>query len=247
MRRAHGFQEFQAGDAGSPGAVQHDFHILNLLAGDFQGVDQARRADHRCAMLVVVKHRDIAQLFQALFDDEALGGLDILKIDAAEGRGHQMDGLDDLVRILGCELDVDGVDVGEAFEQHRLALHHRLGGQRAKVTKAQNRGAVRDDRDHVALDGVVIGKLGIGGDGQHRDGDAGGIGKAQVALRRHRFGGRDDVFARRVFAVIGKRLFGRGFRSGHRGANPDVNPLVIGAGIRAVHPWFQLFPLHGLG
>jgi len=88
MARAHGFQQFQAGDARRPGAVEDDLHVLDLLAGDLQRVDEARGADHRGAVLVVMEHRDVHDLLQPLFDDEALGGLDVLKVDAAEGGAH---------------------------------------------------------------------------------------------------------------------------------------------------------------
>jgi hypothetical protein len=98
--------------------------------------------------------------FSALLDDEALGRLDVLEVDAAEGRGHEADGLDEGVGVLGVELDVDRVHVGEALEEDRLALHHRLRGQRAEVAEAEDRGAVRDDGDEVALGRVVVGGSG---------------------------------------------------------------------------------------
>jgi hypothetical protein len=44
-------------------------------------------------------------------------------------------------------LDVDRIDVGEALEQHRLALHHGLGGERPDGAEAEHRGAVRDHAD----------------------------------------------------------------------------------------------------
>jgi hypothetical protein len=43
------------------------------------------------------------------------------------------------------DLDVEHVDAGELLEQDRLALHHRLGGERPDVAEAQHRGAVGDD------------------------------------------------------------------------------------------------------
>jgi hypothetical protein len=100
--------------------------ILDLLARQVQRVDQARGADHRRAVLVVMEHGDVHDLLQAAFDHETLGRLDVLEVDAAEARAHQPHGVDEFVHVLGVELDVDGVDVGEAFEQHRLAFHHRL-------------------------------------------------------------------------------------------------------------------------
>jgi hypothetical protein len=87
------------------------------------------------------------------------------------------------------DLDVDRVDVGEALEEHALALHHRLGGQRAQVAQTQDGGAVGDHGHQIALGGVVVGEvMGIAGDRQHRHGHARRIGQRQVALRRHRLG-----------------------------------------------------------
>jgi hypothetical protein len=154
---AHRLDQLQRGDAGRAGAVQHDLHVLELLAGDVAGVDQAGGADDRRAVLVVVEHRDVEQLLQLGLDAEALGALDVLEIDAAEGDADVLDHRDDLVGILGADLDVDAVDVAEALEQDGLALHHRLGGQRAEIAQAENGGAVGDHGDHVALGGVFVG------------------------------------------------------------------------------------------
>ena len=118
---------------------------------------QAGRRDDRGAVLVVMEDRDVHQLAQALLDDEAFRRLDVLEVDAAEGRAEIAHAVDELVRVLGVDLEVDGVDVGEALEQHRLAFHHRLGGERAEIAEAEDRGAVGDHRDEVALGGVVEG------------------------------------------------------------------------------------------
>jgi hypothetical protein len=142
-----------------------------------------------------VEHRDIEQFAQALLDDEALGRLDVLEVDAAPAFAEQLHAVDDLVGVLGVHLEVDRVDVGEALEQHRLAFHHRLRRERAAVAEAQNRGAVGDDGDEIALGRVVVGLGLVLGDGQHRHGDAGRIGERQIALRRHRLGGDHFQFA----------------------------------------------------
>ena len=110
------------------------------------------------AVLVVVEDRNVHQLAQALLDDEAFRRLDVLEVDAAEGGPRIAHAVDELVDVLGVDLEVDAVDVGEALEQHRLAFHHRLGGERAEVAQAQHRGAVGDHRDEVALGGVVVGQ-----------------------------------------------------------------------------------------
>ena len=54
------------------------------------------------------------------------------------------------------DFQVDGIDIGEALEEDRLAFHHRLGGQRAQIAQAQDGRAVGDDRDQVALGRIVV-------------------------------------------------------------------------------------------
>ena len=44
------------------------------------------------------------------------------------------------------DLDVEDVDAGELLEQHRLAFHHRLGGERADIAEAEHGRAVGDRR-----------------------------------------------------------------------------------------------------
>ena len=57
---------------------------------------------------------------------------------------------------LGPDLEVEHVDVGELLEEVRLALHHRLAGERADVAEAEHRGAVGDDGDEVAACAVYL-------------------------------------------------------------------------------------------
>ena len=130
--------------------------------------------------------------------------------------------VDELVGVLGVDLEVDRIDVGEALEQHRLAFHHRLGGQRAEIAEAEDRGAVGDDGDEIALGRVVVGLARILGDGQHRHGDARRIGQRQVALRRHRLGGDDLELAGAAAAVELQRFLvgeGRPGRAGGLGGH----------------------------
>ena len=108
--------------------------------------------------------------------------------------------------ILGRDFEVDGIDVGEALEQHRLAFHHRLGGERAAIAEAEDGGAVGDDGDEIALGGVVVGLALVLGDRQHRNGDARRIGQRQIALRRHRLGGDDFELAGPALAVKQQRF-----------------------------------------
>ncbi len=94
---------------------------------------------------------------QFFLDVEALRRLDVLQVDAAEGRLQKLDRADDLVRILGVHLDVEDVHVGEALEEDALALHDRLAGQSADVAKTKDGSAVGDHRHQITFGGVQIG------------------------------------------------------------------------------------------
>ncbi len=120
---------------------------------DLGRVEQSRQDDDRGAVLVVVHDRNVQALLQTPFDFEAARCRDVLEVDAAEDRGDVDHGLDDRVDVLGVQADREGVDAGELFEEHALALHHRRGGQRPDVAEPQDRGAVADDRHRVALNG----------------------------------------------------------------------------------------------
>ena len=61
-------------------------------------------------------------LRSVFFDVEALRRLDVFQVDAAEGGLEDLAGADDFVRILGVELDVEDVDIGEALEEDAPCL-----------------------------------------------------------------------------------------------------------------------------
>ena len=190
----------------APAPLHTSLVDLDVAAGEVERVDQAGRRDDGGAVLVVMEHRNVEQLPQPLLDDEALRRLDVLEVDAAPALAEQLDAIDDLVGVLGRHFEVDGIDVGEALEQHRLAFHHRFRRQRAAIAEAEDGGAVGDDGDEIALGGVVVGAVFVLGDGQHRDGDAGRIGQRQVALGRHRLGGHDLELAGAALAVEQQRF-----------------------------------------
>ena len=77
-------------------------------------------------MLVVVHDGNVELFAQPLLNVKAVGGRNILKVDAAKGGRQNLDGLDKLVRVFGVELEVKHVDVGKDFEEDALALHHGL-------------------------------------------------------------------------------------------------------------------------
>ncbi|MGC0373773.1 hypothetical protein RKD28_001289 [Streptomyces sp. SAI-229] len=119
------------------------------------------------------------------------GGGDVLEVDAGEAGGDGLDDLDDRVGVLGVQAQRPGVDAGEPLEQGRLALHDRQRGLRADVAQAQHRGAVRHDRNGVALDGQAAGVLGVLRDRHAHPGHPGRVDHGQVVtvadgvLRRH--------------------------------------------------------------
>ena len=205
-REPHRLDEFDAGDAGGPGTVDDEARRRHVAAGDLERVEQAGGGDDRGAVLVVMEHRDVHQFLQALLDDEAFRRLDVLQVDAAEGRAEIAHRIDELVGVLGVDLEIDGIDVGEALEQDRLAFHHGLGGERAEVAEAEDRRAVGDHRDHVAARRVVEGRARGRPRCLDRHRDAGRIGERQVALRRHRLRGHDLQLAGPALAVEGQRL-----------------------------------------
>ena len=104
-------------------------------------------------MLVVVEHRDVEQPAQPALHLEAAGGADVLQVDAAEAGRDELHRPDDLIGVLAVQADRPGVDVGEALEQGRLALHHGQRGVRTDVAQAEHGRAVGDHRDGVPLDG----------------------------------------------------------------------------------------------
>ena len=83
---AERLQELDRGDARSARAVDDELRRLDVAPGEVERVDEPRRRDDRRAVLVVMEDRDVHELAQALLDDEALRRLDVLEVDAAEGR-----------------------------------------------------------------------------------------------------------------------------------------------------------------
>src|SRR5574337_1092595 len=142
-------QQVQAGERGRTGTAGHQLDLADRLADDLQRVQHRRADDDRGAVLVVVEHGNLQPFAQPALDEEAFRRLDVLEVDAAEGRLQRGDDLDQLVGVGLVDLDIEDVDAGELLEQHRLAFHHRLGRERADVAEAEHRGAVGDHRDEV--------------------------------------------------------------------------------------------------
>ena len=78
--------------------------------------------DDRGTVLVVVEDRDLHSLAQCALDIEALRRLDVLEVDAAEGRLQARDDLHELVWIALVDLDIEHVNIGKFLEQAALRL-----------------------------------------------------------------------------------------------------------------------------
>ena len=200
-------QHVQAGDARRPAARRDDLDLVEPLACHMQRIGGCCPHDDGRAMLVIVKDRNVHPLAAQLFDDETVGGLDVFKVDRAEGGFQRTDDRRQLYRIGLVQLDVETVDIGEFLEQNRLAFHHRLGRQRANVAQAQHGGAVGDHSHKIAARGIAAGRGGIVLDFQTGLGHAGRIGAAQVAAIGQRLGGPDlELSGLREFVIIQRRL-----------------------------------------
>ncbi|KQZ95908.1 hypothetical protein ASD71_26695 [Achromobacter sp. Root565] len=119
------------------------------------------------------------------------------------------DDLDQFVRVGLVDFDVKDVQPGELLEQHRLAFHDRLGGQRADVAQAQHRGAVGDDAHQIAAGRVTEHVGGIRHDFLTGRRHPGRVRQRQVALVRQLLGRRDRDFAGAPVLVIFKGGFAK--------------------------------------
>ncbi|MCY1524544.1 hypothetical protein D9M68_594830 [compost metagenome] len=156
-RKPEGLDEFDAGDRRRTCPIADKTRGLHVAPGDVQRIDQPCGRDDGGAMLIVMEDRDIHYLAQALLDDETVRRLDILEIDAAEGRTEEAHTIDELLRVRRIDLEVNRVDVREPLEQDRFALHHRLRCERPEVSEAENGRTVGNHGHHVAARRVVEG------------------------------------------------------------------------------------------
>jgi len=108
--------QVETGDAGRARAIADEARGFDVAAGEQNRVDHTGGGDDRSAVLIVVEDRNVHQFAQALFNDEALGRLDVLKIDAAERRPEVAHGIDESFGVFGVDFQIDGIDVGEALE-----------------------------------------------------------------------------------------------------------------------------------
>ena len=133
-------------------------------------------------MLVIVEDGDVTHLLQAALNLKAPGSGNVLQVDAAEGTGDIVHGLDKLVHVLGLDTKRESIHIGKALEEHALALHDRHTGLRTDVAQAQHGRAVGDDGHQVVAAGQLVALIRVLLDGQAGLGHAGGVGQGQLLL-----------------------------------------------------------------
>ena len=175
-------------------------------------------------MLVVVKDRNFHALAQFALDDKTIGRLDVFEVDAAKGRFQRGNDFHQLVRVFFIDFDVEHIDAGEFLEQHALAFHHRLAGQRPDVAQSQHGRAIGDHAYQVAACGVAEGCGRILHDFFAWSGHAGRIGQRQIVLVDELLGGfHADLAGAGIFVVIKRGL-------AQLGASLGLWLVLVGAG-----------------
>jgi hypothetical protein len=104
-------------------------------------------------MLIIMEHRDLHALLELRLDLETLRSFDVFKVDAAECRLQRGDGFNHAFDRVGGNFDIEDIDTGELLEQHRLAFHDGLRGERPDIAKTEDSGAVGDYGDQIASNG----------------------------------------------------------------------------------------------
>ncbi len=155
-----------------------------------------------------------AAFLEAVFNDEALGSLDVFKVYAAKGGGHEFDHLNDLLRVLGIDANGEGVHIAEGLEKQGFAFHNRHGRSGADVAQAQHGRTVGNHADEVGVIGIDIQHLRVFVDFHAGFGNAGRVGQRQVVIIAH--GHFDPHFDfPRVILVHGQGFFTQIFDPRH--------------------------------
>ncbi|OIQ70584.1 hypothetical protein GALL_478020 [mine drainage metagenome] len=165
-------------------------------------------------MLIVMKHRNFHARLELRLDLEALRTLDILEIDATEGRFQRRHGLDHALDGIGRDFNVEDVDPCEFLEQDRLAFHDRLRRQRTDIAKAKHGGTVTDHGDQIGTRGQRSRLRRIVRDFRAGGRDARRIGQREVALVGERLGRLNLELTGPRQPVVGERRRVKIFRIG---------------------------------
>ena len=97
-----------------------------------------------------MEDRDFHPLLQLALDVETFGCFDVFQVDAAERGLERGNHVDQFIRVVFCQLDVENINAGKLLEQTTLTFHDRLRCQGTNVTKPENRCTVSHHTDQIA-------------------------------------------------------------------------------------------------
>jgi hypothetical protein len=202
------------GDSGGPGAGEDHLQGVDRLARHFKGVEQSGAGDDRRPVLIVMEDGNAQRAAERFLNIETVRGTDVLEVDSANRRLEQLAELYDVVRVLGADLEIEDIEVGELLEQVRLALHDGLARHRSDVPQAEDGGAIGNHRDEVSLGGVLVDEGRVALDLEAGFRDAGGIGEGEIPLVRERFCRNDGDLPRPAVRVIVEGILALCHRAG---------------------------------
>ena len=107
-------------------------------------------------MLVIVEHWNVHLFLEGLLDYKTIGRLDVLEVYTTKTASECLDDVNELLRVLLVNDEVDRVDICELFEEDGFAFHDWLTSQRPDVTKSKDCSAVGNNSHHISFVGVFI-------------------------------------------------------------------------------------------
>ena len=227
-RKAQFDQQLQASQGRCTGARGHQLNLLQIFANHLDRIEQGRAHDDGGAVLVVVENRYFHALAQAPFDIKTVWRLDVFQVDPTKSGLERGDDVHQFVEVMFfVDLDVKDIDAGKLFEQHRLALHHRLGGQGPNVAEPEDGGAIGDHRHQIAAAGVLKGLVRVLDDFLARRCNPGRISQGQVMLIDQLLGRGNGNLARCGEFVVLQR------------GTPQLSVFVIGVGLVVWHVFLR--------
>ena len=135
-------QQFQTAQSTCTCTRHNHFAIPDILADDFQGIQNSCSDDDSRTMLIIVENRNIHSFPQFSFNIEAFRRADVFKIDTTESRFQGSNDIAQFFRIQFVDFQIENVDVGKFFEKNALTFHNRFGGLCSDIAKAQDGSAV---------------------------------------------------------------------------------------------------------
>jgi len=200
------------GNCRGPCPVHHDTHLINLLSGNLQAVQQSGPGDDGRTMLIIMHHGNGQLLLQPVLNGKTLRGLNVLQVDAPKGRCDGLDRFHKGIHIGLVHFDIKHINIGKHLEEQTLTFHNRLPGQRADISKAQHSSTIGNNGHQISLCGVFISILRVFLNLQTRFGHTRGISQRKVRLGTGGFGGNHLNLSGASLSVVPQSFFFGNFR-----------------------------------